>query len=160
MNASELFKFLQNWAAGVLNPMPVVRAYQNGAQPAASYVALEDDQSWKPFGRPTNYAPSIDDVTFDYTCCPVFWEVGGFGDSLRALVEDLGMSSTKQLFQEAGIGFLTAPNIMTMPWLSPDTKFVREHRMELNLSIARRAKDPNITYISTVELTSNIGGVS
>lgn len=160
MNAAALYKFLYDWASSVVTPTPVIRAYQNGSKPSSSYIAIEDDQNWKPFGRPTNYAKNVDDITYDYACCPVFWEVGGFGDTLRALVENLATLKTKALFKSAGIGFLTAPTIMTMPWLSPDTEFIREHRMELNLSIARGSKDPDLTYISTVEFINNIGGQS
>ena len=160
MNAQELYKFLYDWASPLAAPLPTVRAYQNRAKPAAAYLAIEDDQNWKPFGRPTNYAGQHDRIVYDYSCCPVFWEVGGFGDTLRALVEDLAKLETKQRFKAAGLGILSVGQIMTMPWLSPETEFVREHRMELNLSIARAQLDAGLTYIETVELVNNIGGIA
>lgn len=160
MNAQDLYKFLYAWASPLAAPMPTVRAYQNRAKPAAAYLAIEDDQNWKPFGRPTNYAGSHDRIVYDYTCCPVFWEVGGFGDTLRAIVEDLGKLKTKQAFKAAGLGILVTPQIQTMPWLSAETEFVREHRMELQLSVARAQIDPDLTYIETVELINNIGGIA
>lgn len=158
MNAQELYEFLWNWASPLAAPLATVRAYQNRSKPASAYLAIEDDQNWKPFGRPTNYAGQVDRIVYDYSCCPVFWEVGGFGDTLRILVEDLGKLKTKSMFKAAGIGILNTPQIQTMPWLSQETEFIREHRFELNLSIARAQIDADLTYIETVELINNIGG--
>lgn len=160
MTAQELYTFLVDWVTPVVAPLSVVRAYQNRAKPAKSYVAIEDDQSWKPFGRPTNYAHGLSNITYDYTCCPVFWEVGGFGDALRSIVEDLATIKTKEAFRSAGIGILTAPDIQTMPWPSQETEFVREHRLALYLAVANGRTDPGMTFIETVQITNQIGGIA
>lgn len=160
MTAQGLYTFLFDWITPVVAPLPVVRAYQNRAKPATAYVAIEDDQSWKPFGRPTNYAHGLANITYDYTCCPVFWEVGGFGDSLRAILEDLAKLKTKEAFKAAGIGILSTPTIQTMPWLSQETEFIREHRLELYLAVANGRTDPDMTFIETVQITNQIGGIA
>lgn len=156
---TKFYEFLYDWASGVLGSgIPVIRAYQNKAKPTSGeYVAIEDDALFRPVGRPSNYASSdVRDIHFDYMVSPAFWEVGGNGDSLRALAQDLGKMSTRQAFGDAGIGILKIGDIASMPWLSPETQFVREKRMQVEMSVADSVTD-SITTIETVELVNNIG---
>ena len=159
MNAQSLYEFLYDWASPIVSPLQVIRAYQNAAKPSVAYMAIEDDQSWQPFGRADNYAGHVNRTIHNYTATPVFWDVGGFGDSLRTILENLDLLTTKQLFLANGIGILKKGQIMTMPWLSPEHEFVREHRLEITFAVAREQTDPGMTNIETVELINNIGAL-
>lgn len=147
MTGREFYDLLYTWAAGVLSPTPVIRAYQNAAKPADLYVAIEDDQNWDAFGRGTaSRTNTTSSVTYDYEVEPVFWEVSngdgaGFGDTLRALRQSLDKDATKKLFSDAKVGILSVGDVFTMPWTSTETQIVREKRMAIRFSVSTKTDD-------------------
>lgn len=163
MTGEALYQFLYGWVSGIVgSSVPVVRAYQNVAKPANYYLAIEDDQSWTPFGREDVVQGATSSIVHhDYTVKPVIWEINrsdsaGYGDALRALRESLGTRTTKDLFFTAEIGILSVGQILTMPWTSTETEVVRQKRMELRLSVGSDIAD-TVQAIATAELVNQIG---
>lgn len=167
MTGAELYTFLYTWVTTVLGPgIPVIRAYQNAAKPANLYVAIEDDQNWDSFGRGTSSRTgTTSSVTYDYEVEPVFWEVNngaGYGDTLRALRQSLGLAATKKMFSDAKIGILSVGDVLSMPWTSAETQIIREKRMPLRLSVSTKADDNPGTpgAILTVETVNDLSAAA
>jgi hypothetical protein len=145
MTGQAFYEFLYDWVGGALPAgTTVIQAYLNISPPATGiYVAIEDDNDWQPYGR----ADVIQDVTtegvnYSYVVRPVFWEVRGTGDLLRAIKENLELESTKTLFQGAGIGILRfSDQIISLPYLSTETQFIREKRWQPSFTVNNYATD-------------------
>lgn len=160
MTGQQFYEFLYDWAHGVLGSgVPVIQAYQNASQPTTgNYVAIEDDSSWDPCGRADVKQDVLDaGVSETYTVKPKFWDVRGNGDTLRKLRDSLELESVKAQFQAAGVGILDKSGlILTMPYLSPETEFIREHVMTLAFSVNTYQVDATAS-IATAQLVPQLG---
>jgi hypothetical protein len=145
MTGRAFYTLLYNWVTLVVTDVPAIRAQQNAAKPVGTYIAIEDDVDWIPFGREgLEQDLTTSGVRTDYTVAPAFWEVSngsGYGDSLRALRDSLGTVAVKKLFSDAGVGILHAGDIVSMPWTSTETQIFREKRMEIRFSVASKLLD-------------------
>ena len=142
MTGQTFYMLLKSWVELVLPGTPYIRAQQNIAKPAGTYIAIEDDVDWIPFGREgLEQDLTTSAVRTDYTSAPAFWEVSngsGYGDSLRSLRDSLGTVAVRKLFSDAGVGSLHVGDIVSMPWTSTETQVFREKRMEVRFSVASK----------------------
>ena len=159
MTGQQFYEFLYDWAHGVLPSEVLVQAYQNASPPATGlYLAIEDDNDWQSIGRADVVQGTIDaGVNYSYVVRPVFWEVRGLGDKLRVLKESLELEATKTLFFNAGIGILRlSDQILSLPYLSTETQFVREHRWQPAFTVNNYTVDPTPS-IATAQLNPQLG---
>lgn len=160
MTGQSLYTFLYDWVVSVLGPsVPVIQAFQNISPPTTGqYIALEDDNDWQPFGRAAVVQDALEEgVNHSYVVRPVFWEVRGTGDSLRKLREDLDKETTKALFFAAEIGILrTTDQILSMPYLTSETQYIREKRWQPSFTVNNYTTDA-APSVATVEVHNQIG---
>ena len=160
MTGQAFYKFLRDWAVAVLPANTVViQAYQNASPPTTGrYVAIEDDNDWQPFGRADVVQDTLDEgVNHSYIAKPVFWEVRGAGDLLRTLRESLELEATKALFKTAEVGILRASDpIISLPYLSTETQFIREKRWQPSFTVNNHAIDATPS-VATAQLVSTLG---
>lgn len=146
MTGETFYKLLYDWCVAVLGPsVPVIRANQNAAKPAGTYIVIEDDVAWAPVGREDRF---VDATTsgqrLEYAVTAAFWEVSngsGFGDNLRKLRESLRLTDVRERFSTAHVGVLVATDVLSLPWTSPDTQIIREKRFEVHFSVANFVND-------------------
>lgn len=147
MTGLDFYTFLRNWCVAALNDnaIPVIRANQNAAKPAGTYVVVEDDVEWSPFGREDLLVGATESgVKTDYEVAVAIWEVSngaGYGDTLRKIRDSLGLKNIKAMFSAARVGVLQTGDIMSLPWTSPETQVIREKRFEIRLSVANFTAD-------------------
>ena len=145
MTGQQFYVFMTGWIQLVLPTASYIQAYQNLEPPATPYIAIEDDQDWQPFGRSDNtQVDTQTNLSFSYTASPVLWEVGGLGDYLRAMKESLETEVVKNYFAANNVGILHAGRVVSMPYLSTETEFTREKRLEFSFSVNNDGADPNL----------------
>lgn len=160
MTGQAFYTFLYDWvvAAAPVGTL-VIQAYQNISPPTIGmYLAIEDDNEWQPFGRADVIQDTLDEgVNYSYIVRPVFWEVRGAGDLLRGLKENLELESTKALFKAAGIGILRfSDQIISLPYLSTETQFMREKRWQPSFTVNNYATDTTPS-VATAEIVTTLG---
>jgi hypothetical protein len=160
MTGQQLYKFLHDWVVSVVpNGTVVIQAYLNASPPTTgTYLAIEDDNDWQPFGRADVVQDTTDEgVNYSYIVKPVFWEVRGTGDLLRAIRESLELQSTQALFQTAGVGILRASDqIISLPYLSTETQFIREKRWQPSFTVNNYTTDATPS-VATAQLVTTLG---
>lgn len=160
MTGQQFYKFLHDWVVSVVpNGTVVIQAYLNASPPTTGqYLAIEDDNDWQPVGRADVIQDTLDEgVNYSYVVKPVFWEVRGAGDLLRTLRESLEIEATQALFLGAGIGILRASDqIISLPYLSTETQFIREKRWQPSFTVNNYSTDPTAS-VATVQLVTNLG---
>ena len=160
MTGQDFYLLLYSWANGLLSPTPVFQAYQNASPPATGlYVAIEDDNDWQPFGKVDAVQDTLaSDLNYSYIVRPVFWEVRGNGDTLRALKESLETEAVRAQFSAAGVGILRfSDQILSLPYLSTETQFVREKRWQPSFTVNNYATDATVPSVATAQLVPTLG---
>lgn len=160
MTGQQFYKLMYDWAVAVL-PVgyPVIQAYLNVSPPTAGqYLAIEDDNDWQPYGRADVVPDTLEEgVNASYVVRPVFWEVRGAGDRLRTLKESLETEGTMALFQAAGVGILRASDqIISLPYLSTETQFIREKRWQPSFTVNNYTTDPT-PAVATAQFALTVG---
>jgi hypothetical protein len=160
MTGQQFYKFMHDWTMAALpGGTVVIQAYLNVSPPTTGqYLAIEDDNSWEPAGRADVIQDTNDEgVNHSYVVKPVFWEVRGAGDLLRTLKESLELESIKTMFQADGVGILRiSDQILSLPYLSTETQFIREKRWQPAFTVNNYATDTTPS-IATAPLTTTLG---
>lgn len=161
MTAQELYKFLRDWMLLVRPATPVVRAYQDAAPPTTGqYLVIDDSAEWEPYGRASVGdlgEDGVRDLKHEYTVEVGLIDVRGDGEALRDLLENLETRDAQLLFQAAGVSVLKPGVVKKMPQLLDSSKWLREHRLDLTLGVAR-VKSETVGIFTSVEFVADFHG--
>lgn len=160
MTAQELYDRLYDWASGVV-AVPVCRAYDDSSSPTkGEYVAIDDGGTWTPVGEASTGDVGTDGkrlLKHDYTVTVQLWEVRGRGDSLRALKQSLDLRDVRGALTAAGIGVLNVGNVEKQPQLLDSSKWLREHRLEITLTVSNLSEE-SVGFFESIEFVPTITG--
>ena len=160
MDATQLYEFLYDWAAGVLPGVEVWQSHQDYPTPKTTpFIVLSYAGDWVNKGaapsrmiwdRPDLPSPKV----YQWRGQLTIYEVEGNGELLHRLVESLDNISIKNEFAESGLSVLRSIGPQMQPALQ-DSNWRREAILILELSWAR-ALTGSLETIEAVEISGTI----
>lgn len=157
MDATQLYEFLYDWAAGVLLGVDVRQSHQDYPTPKTTpFIVLSYAGDWVSRGaapsrmiwdRPDLPSPKV----YQWRGQLTIYEVEGNGELLHRLVESLDDVDIKNEFGDAGVSVLRSIGPQIQPALQ-DSNWRREAILILELSWAR-AIAGSLEVIEKVEIT-------
>ena len=157
MDATQLYEFLYDWAAGVLTGVEVRQSHQDYPTPKTTpFIVLSYAGDWVSRGaapsrmiwdRPDLPSPKV----YQWRGQLTIYEVEGNGELLHRLVESLDDIDIKHEFGDAGVSVLRSTGPQIQPALQ-DSNWRREAILILELSWAR-AIAGSLEVIEKVEIT-------
>ena len=157
MDATQLYEFLYDWAAGVLPGVEVRQSHQDYPTPKTTpFIVLSYAGDWGSRGaapsrmiwdRPDLPSPKV----YQWRGQLTIYEVEGNGELLHRLVESLDDIDVKNEFGDAGVSVLRSTGPQMQPALQ-DSNWRREAILMLELSWAR-AIAGSLEVIEKVEIT-------
>ena len=157
MDATQLYEFLYDWAAGVLPGVEVRQSHQDYPTPKTTpFIVLSYAGDWVSRGaapsrmiwdRPDLPSPKV----YQWRGQLTIYEVEGNGELLHHLVESLDDVDIKNEFGDAGVSVLRSTGPQMQPALQ-DSNWRREAILILELSWAR-AIAGSLEVIEKVEIT-------
>lgn len=157
MDATQLYEFLYDWAAGVLPGVEVRQSHQDYPTPKTTpFIVLSYAGDWVSRGaapsrmiwdRPDLPSPKV----YQWRGQLTIYEVEGNGELLHRLVESLDDVDIKNEFGDAGVSVLRSTGPQIQPALQ-DSNWRREAILILELSWAR-AIAGSLEVIEKVEIT-------
>jgi len=163
--ASIIYEAIYDYCSAVFTRRSVtiqlVQAHQDAPAPNFPYIAIELVNNLDKVGQDerevTNSAGVVSRKSV-YTGNVKIWQVGGEGEHLRELMQDLQRRDCTAALDAANLVIFNTPAIQMVPRID-DQLWIKEYFAELPISIAVEDRE-DLGWIERVEVNDNyIGGL-